>query len=52
MPWYALESLYDLISGRYAVSGMMNEEKSWIRFGQPSSAAKFTPAALRSDGVR
>jgi len=52
VPWYALESLYDLISGRYAVSGMMNEEKSWIRFGEPSSAAKFTPAALRSDGVR
>ncbi len=52
VPWYALESLYDLISGRYAVSGMMNQEKSWIRFGEPSSAAKFTPAALRSDGVR
>ncbi|MNF54626.1 hypothetical protein D3C84_360600 [compost metagenome] len=52
VPWYALESLNDLISGRYVVNGMMNEEKKWIRFGVPSSAAKFTPAALRSAGVR
>ncbi|MNZ52523.1 hypothetical protein D3C78_703690 [compost metagenome] len=52
VPWYALESLNDLISGRYVVNGMMNEEKSWVRFGVPNSASKFTPAALRSAGVR
>ncbi|CAD5108417.1 DUF1329 domain-containing protein [Zestomonas carbonaria] len=52
VPWYAYETLYDLIAGRYATAGMMNEEKNWIRFDVPTSASQFTPAALRSAGVR
>src|SRR3546814_1096255 len=28
VPWYALETLYDLQSGRYLALGMKNEEKS------------------------
>lgn len=50
--WYAFEALYDLISGRYGVYGMLNEEKSWIKFGIQASANEFTPAALRTTGVR
>ncbi|MCU1715679.1 DUF1329 domain-containing protein [Pseudomonas sp. 5P_3.1_Bac2] len=51
-PWYAFEALYDLISGRYGVYGMINEEAQWVRFGVPASANDFTPAALRTSGVR
>jgi hypothetical protein len=50
--WYAFEALYDLISGRYGVYGMINEEASWVRFGVKASANDFTPAALRTSGVR
>ncbi|MBM7060263.1 DUF1329 domain-containing protein [Pseudomonas sp. UL073] len=51
-PWYAFEALYDLTSGRYGVYGMINEEKSWVKFGVPASGNDFTPAALRTAGVR
>jgi hypothetical protein len=51
-PWYAFEALYDLISGRYGVYGMLNEEKSWVKFGIQASAKEYTPAALRTTGVR
>ncbi|KRW62657.1 DUF1329 domain-containing protein [Pseudomonas sp. TTU2014-080ASC] len=51
-PWYALEALYDLISGRYGVYGMINEEAKWIRFGVNASSNDYTPAALRTSGVR
>lgn len=51
-PFYAFEALHDLISGRYGVYGMMNEEKHWAKFGVQSSASEFTTAALRTSGVR
>lgn len=51
-PWYAFEALYDLISGRYGVYGMTNEESSWVKFGVSASANDYTPAALRTSGVR
>ncbi|MFZ5959590.1 DUF1329 domain-containing protein [Pseudomonas knackmussii] len=51
-PWYAFEALYDLISGRYGVYGLMNEEKTWVKFGIPASVNEYTPAALRTSGVR
>ncbi len=51
-PWYAFEALYDLVSGRYGVYGMTNEESNWVKFGVPASANEFTPAALRTSGVR
>ncbi|MGF6224084.1 DUF1329 domain-containing protein [Pseudomonas frederiksbergensis] len=52
VPWYALETLYDLQSGRYLALGMKNEEKSAYNFGFTASTADFTPAALRQEGVR
>ncbi|WP_017904808.1 DUF1329 domain-containing protein [Pseudomonas asplenii] len=52
VPWYALETLYDLQSGRYLALGMKNEEKQAYDFGFTASTSDFTPAALRQDGVR
>ena len=52
VPWYALETLYGLQSGRYLALGMKNEEKQAYDFGFTATTADFTPAALRQDGVR
>ncbi|WP_369959872.1 DUF1329 domain-containing protein [Pseudomonas benzenivorans] len=52
VPSYTLEALYDLIAGRYLALGMKNEEKSAYDFGFAASAADYTPAALRTSGVR
>ena len=52
VPVYAMESLYDIIAGRYVVLGMRNEEKRGSEFGIEASASDFTPAALRASGVR
>ncbi|MBM7060306.1 DUF1329 domain-containing protein [Pseudomonas sp. UL073] len=51
-PAYAFEALYDIISGRYLAIGMNNEEKHAFEFGFKSSMSSYTPAALRSTGVR
>ncbi len=51
VPAYAFEALYDIISGRYIVIGMSNEEKP-LEGGYKASARDFTPAALRNAGVR
>ena len=48
---YALEALYDIISGRYIAIGKANEEKPRA-YGHRASARDFTPAALRNAGVR
>ncbi|UUY08394.1 DUF1329 domain-containing protein [Pseudomonas sp. J452] len=52
VPWYTLEALYDLQSGRYLAFGMKNEEKQSYDFGRPASSADYTPAALRLAGIR
>ncbi|MDH0302850.1 MULTISPECIES: DUF1329 domain-containing protein [unclassified Pseudomonas] len=52
VPWYTLEAIYDLQSGRYLALGMKNEEKSAYNFGFSASKAEFQPAALRQAGVR
>ncbi|MDD0841931.1 DUF1329 domain-containing protein [Pseudomonas sp. Gutcm_11s] len=52
VPWYTLETLYDVISGRYLALGMKNEEKKAYDFGYKASTTDFTPAALRQAGVR
>jgi len=52
VPLYAMETLYDLVSGRYLVMGMKNEEKHSFEFGFAAKAADYTPAALRASGVR
>lgn len=52
VPWYTLEAIYDLQSGRYLALGMKNEEKRAYDFGFSASKSDFQPAALRQDGVR
>jgi len=49
----AVETLYDLLSGRYLALGMNNEEApNTYLMGSKASEADFTPAALRASGVR
>jgi len=52
VPWYALEVLYDLLSGRYLALGLTNEENNPYSFGVKRSYRDFTPAALRRAGTR
>ncbi|MDG9924295.1 MULTISPECIES: DUF1329 domain-containing protein [unclassified Pseudomonas] len=52
VPGYTAETLYDLISGRYSVLGLKNEEKQSYEFGANAKASSYTPAALRQAGVR
>ncbi|MES2820400.1 MAG: DUF1329 domain-containing protein [Pseudomonadota bacterium] len=52
VPWYAVETLYDLLSGRYLALGMKNEEKQSYDFNYSATQSDFTPAALRQAGVR
>ena len=52
VPWYTLEAIYDLQSGRYLALGMKNQEKSAYTFSANASKAEFQPAALRQSGVR
>ncbi|QXI27642.1 MULTISPECIES: DUF1329 domain-containing protein [Pseudomonas] len=52
VPAYTVETLYDLIAGRYIALGMKNEEKHSFQFGFVGKAADYTPAALRASGVR
>lgn len=50
--WYAAETLHDLISGRYLVLGLKNEERKNFEFGAAANSGEFTPNALRQSGVR
>ncbi|PRA72991.1 outer membrane lipoprotein-sorting protein [Pseudomonas sp. MYb187] len=52
VPFYALETLYDLQSGRYLALGMANEEKRFYDFDFQASTTDYSPAALRSAGVK
>ena len=52
VPWYTVETLYDIISGRYLALGMKNEEKQSYDFNYKASSSDYTPAALRQAGVR
>ena len=52
VPWYTVETLYDLMSGRYLALGMKNEEKKAYDFNYKASSSDYTPAALRQAGVR
>jgi len=49
---YAVQSLNDLIAGRYIAMGLLNETKKGPQFGVSSSLTDFTPAALRNAGIR
>jgi hypothetical protein len=50
--WYTLETLYDMVSGRYLALGMKNEEKRAYDFGFKASSSDYTAAALRQSGIR
>jgi len=52
VPWLAVETLHDLLNGRYIASGLRNEESQGVEFGTKPLAADYTPAALRNSGVR
>lgn len=52
IPAYAFETLYDLLSGRYLVMGMTNEEDDPYIYGTERKSNEYTPAALRRAGVR
>ncbi len=52
IPAYAFETLYDLLSGRYLVMGLTNEEDTPYEYGTERSSREYTPAALRRAGVR
>ncbi|MFC3150647.1 DUF1329 domain-containing protein [Litoribrevibacter euphylliae] len=52
IPWYAVESLYDLLAGRYLVLGLDNEEDKSYEFNFERSEKDYTPAALRRSGRR
>lgn len=50
IPWGAMESIHDLASGQYLVSGMTNMERGAIQFNVPASKADYEPGALRRWG--
>jgi hypothetical protein len=52
VPWYAVEAIYDVLSGRYLVLGLTNEEANPYEFGIQRQSRDYTPAALRRSGVR
>jgi len=52
IPGYNLETLYDLLAGRYIALGMYTEESSAPNFDYKPNYNQFTPAALRSSGIR
>jgi hypothetical protein len=53
VPWLAVESLHDLVSGRYLTTGLDNEEKGYqYVWDYPAKASDYTPAALRRSSRR
>lgn len=52
VPTFAAETHYDILSGRYAVNSLHNEEKNGYTFNVPVSSRDFTPSALRATGIR
>jgi len=49
-PWMVAETLHDLNSGRYLVTGLNNEEPKFIKWGGKASRRDFSSAALRRMG--
>ncbi|MEE3159256.1 MAG: DUF1329 domain-containing protein, partial [Pseudomonadota bacterium] len=47
IPGYSIETLYDLLAGRYIALGMYTEENSAPQYDFDPSYNQFTPAALR-----
>ncbi|MFQ3190125.1 MAG: hypothetical protein ACI936_001255 [Paraglaciecola sp.] len=49
-PWLAAETLHDLSSGRYLVTGLANEEPTFILWGNKVTHRDFSTSALRRTG--
>lgn len=49
-PWMAAETIHDLDSGRYLVTGLANEEPNFIKWGIEMSRRNFSSSALRRMG--
>lgn len=52
VPWYAFETLYDTLNGRYLVLGLTNEMDDPYEFGIERQFRDYTPSALRRSGRR
>lgn len=52
IPAYGVETLNDLLAGRYTVTGMSNEETNASNYDYKPTPFDFTTASLRSSGVR
>lgn len=53
VPWYALETSHDLISGRHLPQGLSNELNGYqYQWDYKVTEREYTPAALRRSGVR
>ena len=52
IPQFSAETHYDVLSGRYAVGALYNEQQNAYQFGMPYSRKQFTPNALRAAGIR
>ena len=49
-PWMVAETLHDLNSGRYLVTGLSNEEPTFMIFGEKVKRTDFSTSALRRLG--
>ena len=49
-PWMVAETLHDLDSGRYLVTGLSNEEPKFMVWGTKSKRKDFSSSALRRIG--
>ncbi|MCY1347384.1 hypothetical protein D9M69_334910 [compost metagenome] len=49
---YAAQALYDVVAGRYALVGLINESRHAPVYDQKFTMNDFTPAALRNAGIR
>lgn len=50
LPWYSMNALYDLVSGRYIAMDMTNEEPKGYDFSATGKSDDYTPSALRRSG--
>lgn len=48
--WFAAETLYDIIAGRYLVTGLNNEERKGVQFDVSGKRKDFSTSALKRMG--
>lgn len=52
VPWYAMETVYDLQNGRYLALGLENQEEAGVQFNIETKSIDWKPQALRREGRR